>query len=258
MGKGLVSSTVLSVGARNVARDTLRAVAFAGRLGKRSAARQRYYSCQSPEDYWRFASQEFPGGPSQKADEIVHFVRYLADYKPLNVAELGTSTGATNFIISQSVPTIKRMVGVDLFVQNRALLHGFRRPEQSLRYINGSSHDYRVRSMVEESLGGEALDFLFIDGDHTLEGVIDDFLAYRHFVRDGGLIAFHDIVPDNRLRGTGPTTTAWAGEVPLVWQRIKKFYDHREFVSDWSQEGYGIGVITFDRSVPADRSALIC
>jgi len=43
-------------------------------------------------------------------------------------------------------------------------------------------------------LNGEPLDFLFIDGDHTYEGVKRDFEMYSPLVRNGGIIAFHDIV----------------------------------------------------------------
>jgi predicted O-methyltransferase YrrM len=39
------------------------------------------------------------------------------------------------------------------------------------------------------------LDFLFIDGDHTYEGVKQDFEMYTPLVRKGGLVAMHDIVP---------------------------------------------------------------
>ena len=32
-----------------------------------------------------------------------------------------------------------------------------------------------------------------IDGDHTYEGVKQDYEMYRHLVKDGGWIAFHDV-----------------------------------------------------------------
>ena len=34
------------------------------------------------------------------------------------------------------------------------------------------------------------LDLLFIDGDHSYEGVRQDYKMYSKLVRDGGLIAF--------------------------------------------------------------------
>ena len=36
------------------------------------------------------------------------------------------------------------------------------------------------------------IDFLFIDGDHTEEGVIRDWSEWHRFVRPGGRVAFHD------------------------------------------------------------------
>lgn len=38
------------------------------------------------------------------------------------------------------------------------------------------------------------VDMLFIDGDHTYEGVAADWSLYHRLVRPGGLIAFHDSV----------------------------------------------------------------
>ena len=56
----------------------------------------------------------------------------------------------------------------------------------------GSSHDYTMLEEVESILGEELLDFLFIDGDHTYEGVKQDYEMYRHLVKPGGWIGFHD------------------------------------------------------------------
>lgn len=39
----------------------------------------------------------------------------------------------------------------------------------------------------------DSLDAVFIDGDHTERGVLDDLLSWYHKVRPGGLIAGHDI-----------------------------------------------------------------
>jgi len=83
-------------------------------------------------------------------------------------------------------------------------------------------------------LGGEELDFLFIDGDHTYEGVRRDFEMYSPLVRGGGAVAFHDIVP-------GPPENV--GGVPKFWSEVRNRFKHLEIVKDWSQGGYGIGVL---------------
>jgi hypothetical protein len=55
--------------------------------------------------------------------------------------------------------------------------------------LSGSSGDGQHSWMLE----GELLDFLFIDGDHSLKGVEQDWLDYGPLVRAGGIVAFHDI-----------------------------------------------------------------
>lgn len=43
---------------------------------------------------------------------------------------------------------------------------------------------------------GEKLDFIFIDGDHTIEGCLQDYLLYEPHLNIGGYLMFHDIFPD--------------------------------------------------------------
>jgi hypothetical protein len=38
----------------------------------------------------------------------------------------------------------------------------------------------------------EAIDVLFIDGDHTYEGCLDDWKNFSPFVKKGGWVVFHD------------------------------------------------------------------
>lgn len=78
------------------------------------------------------------------------------------------------------------------------------------------------------------LDFLFIDGDHTYEGVKTDFEMYHKLVSKNGIIAFHDIV-------SGPQENV--GGVSKFWNEIKNNFKHIELVKNWKQGGYGIGVL---------------
>ena len=83
-------------------------------------------------------------------------------------------------------------------------------------------------------MNGEKLDFLFIDGDHTYEGVKKDFEMYSPLVRNGGIIAFHDICPHPPEKKC---------EVSKFWNEIKQRYKCVEIVEDWRQNWAGIGVI---------------
>jgi hypothetical protein len=86
---------------------------------------------------------------------------------------------------------------------------------------------------------------LFIDGDHSYEGAAADFLTYRHLVRDGGVIAFHDICMDHGTR-YGLETTSSSGEVYLLWRKLREAYEVQEFFASEGQDGAGIGALLYD------------
>jgi hypothetical protein len=111
-----------------------------------------------------------------------------------------------------------------------------------IQLIDGDSHTISVQNAMERAVGGQGIDVLFIDGDHTYEGVRSDYLNYRDLVSDGGIVAFHDIVEDYRTR-FGRTTTSSTGDVPVFWRRLKPHARIVEFVADPQQDGYGIGVL---------------
>jgi cephalosporin hydroxylase len=142
---------------------------------------------------------------------------------------------------------VEHMIGVDLFVRNRIRLRCFRRTGVTLSLVDGSSCDPNTVQRVARILARNKLDVLFIDGDHSYEGVLADFLSYRHLVRDGGLIAFHDIQPDGRDQGE---TVAYSGGVPVFWSQLRDHYPAQEFISlPQSQRGMGIGCIRYSSSI---------
>jgi hypothetical protein len=79
--------------------------------------------------------------------------------------------------------------------------------------------------------------------------VRSDFLAYRHFVREGGLIAFHDIVPHQGKAAVSIPPNPFI-EVSEFWRRIKELYPAHEFVRDPDQDYYGIGAIRYSAATP--------
>lgn len=95
---------------------------------------------------------------------------------------------------------------------------------------------------VMKILGDNYVDFLFIDGDHSYEGVKKDFKMYKGLVKEDGYIAFHDIVPDYSTR-YGILTSSYTGGVPIFWNEIKSSYRYNEIIEDLNQDGYGIGVL---------------
>lgn len=208
--------------------------------GRPDRLRSRLAACVTPQDHYDFATEVFPS--HQIRSEICGFLAFAAQHRPAVVVEIGTAEGGTNFLLGQAIPGVERVIGLDLFVANTRLLHEFNVGRRELAYVQGSSHDRATRERLRDVLGGRPIDLLFIDGDHTYEGARDDFLDYRELVREGGLIAFHDIVADHFTR-FGRQTGRWAGDVPRLWQELRSLDGTREFVDDPEQDGLGIGVL---------------
>ena len=226
--------------------DALRAMRFRINRSHRAARLAVFRNCRSPVQLLGFSNATF--GTGQIPEEILGFLGFAAEQAPESVCEIGTATGGTTFLIGQALPTCSLVVGVDLYVKNRYLLRLFCRPGQRLQFISGSSASPRTLGRVRRAVGRSGLDLLFIDGDHSYEGVKQDFLAYGPFVRDGGIIALHDICQGSGsagMEGTG----AWTGGVPRFWSEVKELYVHREFVRDREQFGFGIGAIRYDPTV---------
>jgi predicted O-methyltransferase YrrM len=66
-------------------------------------------------------------------------------------------------------------------------------------FLIGSSSAVSTLGKAYSFLEGKPVDVLFIDGDHSYEGVLADWLLYHPLVRRRGIVAFHDA----QLRGPG-------------------------------------------------------
>lgn len=206
--------------------------------------RHEWEACSSAEDLFRFASSRI--GIGQNQDEFLRFLAYIDLANPVNVLEIGLRDGGTSFMFANSLKTCQHLIGVDIRLRNIQLLRSFR-PNRIQRqdFIRGESARPCSISRVKRCLRSTKLDVLFIDGDHSYCGIAADFSNYHQFVRDGGIIAFHDICMDHHRR-YGVKTPNDSGEVYLFWQKIRGSHETMEFFSDEKQNGAGIGAIIWD------------
>ena len=184
--------------------------------------------------------------PSQVRDEILELLEILDDIKPKVVLEIGTANGGTLFLFSHIASRDATIISIDLPAGmfgggyptwKNPLYKSFALSNQKIHLIRADSHSQSTLERVKSILDGKEIDFLFIDGDHTYEGVKKDLKMCSPLVKNGGIIAFHDIVP-------GPKENV--GGVPEFWQEIRDRYDRyeaMEIVKDWNQGGYGIGLL---------------
>jgi cephalosporin hydroxylase len=180
----------------------------------------------------------------QEPEEFVPFLELLRRERPSTVLEIGTRHGGSFFMMCQSVAADARLATLDLTLPSAKVLRSFGRSRQTVIPVEGDSRAAGIRERVA-TLFPDGLDLLFIDGDHSLDGVTADFESYQPLVRPGGLVVFHDIVEDN-LQRKGVATGGWAGGVPQFWSQFKagsgNTWKTKEFVRSWDQDGLGIGV----------------
>lgn len=172
----------------------------------------------------------------QMRTEILALANAVAALKPRTILEIGTARGGTLLIWSSLAS--EKVISCDLVHREpqKALLEALPPPGSACKVtlLTGNSHAAEFKQRVAAELGGEKVDFLFIDGDHTVEGVKADYEDYREFVRPGGIIAFHDIVEKQPFE---------TNQVHQLWRDIKTQTNTEEFINDPDQCGFGIGII---------------
>ena len=195
-------------------------------------------------------------GPWQERSEIAGFLELVSQSTPRTVLEIGTSNGGSLFLLARVAAPDALIVSIDLpqgefgggYPRRRSVLYrAFAAQKQRIRLLRADSHEPRTLEAVRAALEGREVDVLFIDGDHTYEGVKRDFEMYAPLVREGGVIGFHDIVPPSPQ---GPTPRKeddlLGGEVSRFWSEVRSGHDVVEFVEDWGSGRFGIGAIAVD------------
>jgi len=207
-----------------------------------------------PEKYFDW-TENFYVGPNIKGlnvnfkaaqikEEILSLLYELKQNPPRLLLEIGTATGGTLFMLTQIAAEDAEIYSIDLplgpygagyFKYKIPLFKSFTKKQQKINLIRKDSHDINTVHLIQSLLNNKKLDFLFIDGDHTYEGVKKDFKLYSPLVKSDGLIAFHDIKKDLLDSNV---------EVDKFWQEIKNKYQFKEFISNnKNQSGCGIGLI---------------
>jgi predicted O-methyltransferase YrrM len=184
--------------------------------------------------------------PMQHVEELIELAKVVEDKKPRTILEIGTARGGTLFLASQLAADDALIVSIDLpdgmygggYPKWKIPFYlSFKKANQKIELIQGDSHSDEIYNQLLSILNGRKIDYLFIDGDHTFEGVKKDFDTYTQLLNDKAVVAFHDIGKD-------------LSEVPNhfvheYWESIKNKYNYKEVIKDPKQSKLGIGIIQF-------------
>ena len=185
---------------------------------------------------------------SQNLQEFEELLKEYVKLKPTKVLEIGSLYGWTlqHFIFyAEKNSTI---VSIDFPVRNFVGPYDPRVEKQEYNYkhvwpkwakgnqcklylIPDQSQQPLVLEQAKNIFNNEPIDFIFIDGDHTYEGVKRDYEMYAPLLKKGGAIAFHDIGKNEE------------GGVSRLWEELKTKYKNVLEICHEPNQQKGIGVI---------------
>lgn len=180
-------------------------------------------------------------GMMQMAKEVEDFSKFFRDLECKNIMEIGTYAGGLFSVmcklsdqngikISVDLPTYPDQENTEAY---RNFLNDYKTFSRNVYFVSADSHKQETLDRVKEILNGQELDFLFIDGDHSYDGVKQDFHMYRELVKDGGYIGFHDINDTEFHRSLNC-------HVAPFWNELKNEHESIEFNTHAYCMGIGI------------------
>jgi len=183
------------------------------------------------------ARQKF--GMTQHDEELIQVLDIIKKANAKNFVEIGTSKGGTFYAFSKVMGEGEK-ISVDMLNGNLGGLNDIETQQRNKAlqgeiknsvFITGNSHNYDIYTELKNILGNEEIDILFIDGDHSYNGVKKDFEMYKPLVKEGGLIIFHDIIDTEYHR-------QFNCYVSKLWGEIKG--EKKEIVTDGVWGGFGV------------------
>ena len=174
-------------------------------------------------------------GSMQIPLEIENLQLTVANHQPKIIVEIGTANGGT-LARWLEIPSAEIVISIDYpigihggqgfeertYVISDALEQANLTNKQFYAINGDSKHPYLV-ARLEEILDGKKIDFLFIDGDHTYQGVKGDFDIYKQFLNENSIVGFHDII-DSEFHAENNCF------VSTLWSELKQKYESVEFM----------------------------
>jgi predicted O-methyltransferase YrrM len=150
----------------------------------------------------------------QVYEEIFQLGCFLNVLKPNNILEIG-ARGGTFLLFNKLSTGFKIAVDLDTSFNESIYMSMF---DENFHFINRNSQDDQTFQIIKDIC--PQFDFIFIDGDHSYEGVKRDFDLYKKLLSPRGYIAFHDIDPNHVFLNSYLDGEPKTGKVRKFWQEL--------------------------------------
>lgn len=186
----------------------------------------------------QYRDQDFVDNVDKIANELITEKRsnhHRDKFFPLMIERLGYKTGAeigvdkgafSHHLLSKT--NLERLYCIDCWMDDFGSDHkpeeydpvGDNRMQTAMKLLGefGERAQFMkaTSAIASQSIPNDSLDFCYIDGDHSLEGIYTDVYSWIHKVRIGGMLAGHDY-KDGPKSGI---KDYWGGQLPYLIKSV--------------------------------------
>ncbi len=162
----------------------------------------------------------------QKPEEYKPFLDFLFDNSKKKYAlEIGSNYGGTACGLCHIFENV-----ITLDIKHHENFDKLKQLFPHYQYIIGDSRSNDILELFKRM--NIKFDFIFIDGDHSYEGVKNDYEKYKNLLASDGYIGFHDIIESSENKNNNIF-------VHQLWNELKETYpDNHSFFCNSDTHSY--------------------
>ena len=136
---------------------------------------------------------EQPHSQTTKAEQEA-IARYASG--ALNAVEIGVYEGVNTVLIAAQLGQGGKLFAIDPFFKGRlGICYHEKIARQQIKKLRLGQKVHFISKLSFDAwadVPASGIDFIFVDGDHSLEGITKDWALFADKVKPGGYIALHD------------------------------------------------------------------
>ena len=132
------------------------------------------------------------------SEGLLDMIKELGETKDKTMIEIGSFIGESTVIFAEH---FKKVIAIDPFMDNydpEDMTSNFNFRDVFMEYKRRTNSCINVETLIKTSddalkdFEGKKFDFIYIDGIHQYQNVLDDIKNYLPLIKEGGIIGGHD------------------------------------------------------------------